>query len=148
MHYQPQFKQLACKHCGALSTYCLAELINNQKTIMSTDYQQLRPWRSDGEDINLFTQNHSDQSTWNSYIKKQRRWEHGRKLQHKKYIYSSPPASRVWLFHIGAKLCKMTVEYQESIHNIKGSQLKMLPQSTKHHLKIYIPYLVVSTWYN
>ena len=61
MHYQPQFKRLAYKHCGALSTYCLAEIINNQKTIMSTDYWQLGPWRSDGEDINLFTQNHSDQ---------------------------------------------------------------------------------------
>ena len=34
------------------------------------------------------------------------------------------------------------------MHNIKGSQLKMLPQSTKHHLKIYVPYIVVSTRYN
>ena len=51
------FKRLACKRCGALSTYCLAEIINNQETIMSTDYRQIGPVRPNGEDINLFTQN-------------------------------------------------------------------------------------------
>ena len=30
------------------------------------------------------------------------------------------------------------------MHNIKGSQLKMLPQSTRYHLKIYIPYTFLS----
>ena len=108
MHYQPQFKRLACKHWGVLSTYWLTEIINHQKTIMSTDrIDKLGP---EGLTVKISTFSHKCTVTnkLGAVTLRNKSVENmGKNFKVKKYIYSSPPASRVWLFHIGAKLCNL-----------------------------------------
>ena len=95
MHYQPQFKRLACKHCGAFSTYCLAEIINNQKQLCPQTIDKLGP---EGLTVKISTFSHKCTVTnkLGTVTLRNRSAENtGENFKVKKYIYSSPPASRV-----------------------------------------------------
>ena len=55
------FKRLACKRCGALSTYCLAEImINNQKQLCPQTIDKLGP---EGLTVKISTFSHKSTVT-------------------------------------------------------------------------------------